>query len=509
MENDKMQKGFVALVGAGPGGAGLLTRRGGEYIAKADVVVFDRLVSTEILALIPASVEKIDVGKIAGFHKVGQSDINNILLEQAQKGRMVVRLKGGDPFVFGRGGEELELLEQHAIPFEVVPGITSAIAAPSYAGIPVTHRDFCSSLHIITAHQKENEPLKINFEALVGTGGTLVFLMGVSAVQGIVEGLLSAGMNSSMAAAVIENGARYNQRKVVTSLGQLIEQVQQQCIKSPAVIIVGDVCSLSDKYDWFSKLPLHGMEIVVTRATDKLGSLSNKLRELGASVQDCPCIVTASRMQESVVQCKLKELQKYDWLVFTSVQGVQLFFDELRALGMDWRGLSHLKFGAVGPQTANSLAQQGFVADCVPAVFDGVHLAQALLGQTEAQAKILLVRATQGNAVLREILLEADRCAEDLFVYDTMSDTAAAKRIHDVMQDSEQVYVTFTSASTVEGFVKSLPNFEVSKIRGICIGEQTAQRAKEYGIEHCIATQATIDSMIDKIKEIYDATKRA
>lgn len=509
MEKDKMQKGFVALVGAGPGGAGLLTRRGGEYIAKADVVVFDRLVSSEILDMIPSGVEKIDVGKIAGFHKVGQSDINTILLEQAQKGRMVVRLKGGDPFVFGRGGEELELLEQHNIPFEVVPGITSAIAAPSYAGIPVTHRDFCSSVHIITAHQKENEPLKINFEALVGTGGTLVFLMGVSAVQGIVNGLLAAGMTSNTAAAVIENGARYNQRKVVTSLGQLLEQVQQQRIKSPAVIIVGDVCSLSDKYDWFSKLPLHGMEIVVTRATDKLGSLSSKLRELGASVQDCPCIVTASRMQEDGVQSKLKELHKYDWLVFTSVQGVQLFFDEMRALGMDWRNLSHLKFGAVGPQTAAILAQQGFVADCIPEVFDGVHLAQSLLVQTEAQAKILLVRATQGNALLREKLLEADRCAEDLFVYDTMPDTVAAERIQTVLRDSEQMYVTFTSASTVEGFVKSIPNFDASKIKGICIGEQTEQRAREYGIAHCIAAQATVDSMIEKIKEIYDATKRA
>ena len=304
-----MNIGKVYLVGAGCGDYDLITLRGQNCLKKCDVVVYDSL-TDKLLLEYADNAEKICVGKRAGKHSEKQENINEILIEKAKEGKTVVRLKGGDPFVFGRGGEELELLEQHAIPFEVVPGITSAIAAPSYAGIPVTHRDFCSSLHIITAHQKENEPLKINFEALVGTGGTLVFLMGVSAVQGIVEGLLSAGMNSSMAAAVIENGARYNQRKVVTSLGQLIEQVQQQCIKSPAVIIVGDVCSLSDKYDWFSKLPLHGMEIVVTRATDKLGSLSNRLRELGASVQDCPCIVTASRMQESVVQSKLKELQK-------------------------------------------------------------------------------------------------------------------------------------------------------------------------------------------------------
>ncbi len=507
MEQFEMKKGFVALVGAGAGDAGLLTMRGSEYISRAEVVVFDRLVSAEILALIPPSAELIDVGKVSSYHKVKQDDINLILLEQAQRGKLVVRLKGGDPFVFGRGGEELELLHEHGIPFEVVPGITSAIAVPAHAGIPVTHRDFCSSIHIVTAHQKENEPLKINFQALKETKGTLVFLMGVSAAPEIVAGLLGAGMSGDTPAAVIENGARCKQRKLITTLAELPEQAQQHKIKSPSVIIVGEVCSLSDKYDWFSTRSLFGMDVVVTRADDKKGSLSGKLKELGACVHTVPCVSIQSLIEEPEVVQELKNIHAYQWLVFTSAKGVELFFGYLRSNKVDFRQLANFKFAVVGSQTAARLYQEGIVADCVPELFDGEHLAQSLLQVVAPQEKVLLLRAAQGADTLPQILRAGGLSVQEVHIYNTLPNTAGAEQLADLSNRLDRLYVTFTSASTVEGFVRSLPSFERAKVYGICIGEQTARMAQQYGIEHCVSEQATMDSMIAKIKEIYDENK--
>ena len=251
-------QGNVILVGAGPGDPGLLTQRGREALSQAEVVVYDRLVSPAILALVPEKARKIDVGKEASHHKVPQEEINQILLREAQAGRRVVRLKGGDPFLFGRGGEELELLAEAGLPFEVVPGVTSALSVPAYAGIPVTHRDFCSSLHIITGHAKAGAKLTIDFEALKRTGGTLVFLMGVSALPAICRGLLDAGMAPQMPAAVIERGTTPRQRKLISTLEALPQAAEEAKVESPAIIVVGKVCTLSEKFDWFDHLPLKG-----------------------------------------------------------------------------------------------------------------------------------------------------------------------------------------------------------------------------------------------------------
>ena len=284
--------GKVTLVGAGPGDPGLLTRKGLEALERADVVVYDRLVSPAILALMPEGAVKINVGKEASRHPVPQEQINRILLEQAQQGHNVVRLKGGDPFLFGRGGEELELLAEHRIPFEEVPGITSAIAAPAYGGIPVTHRDCCSSLHIVTGHQRAGKELAIDFEALVRTGGTLVFLMGVSALPTICAGLLDAGMAPDTPAAVVERGTTPAQRRVSASLAELPRAAEAAAVQSPAVIVVGGVCALADQFDWFDHLPLKGKRVVVTRPRERAGTLSARLRALGADVWEYPCIAT-------------------------------------------------------------------------------------------------------------------------------------------------------------------------------------------------------------------------
>lgn len=285
-------KGKVTLIGAGPGDVGLLTLKGREALKHAEVVIYDRLVGDDVLKLIPKNAEKIDAGKESANHTIPQERINEILLEKALEGKNTIRLKGGDCFLFGRGGEELELLAKNDIDFEVIPGITSALAVPAYAGIPITHRDFVSSVHIITGHQKKNEPVKIDFDNCVSCKGTLVFLMGVSNMKLIMDGLMEHGMSKDMPSAVIEQGTRPRQRKVIATVGTIVDECKKQNIKSPAIIVVGEVCILSNQFDWFSKLPLKGKEIVVTRPKERQGVLSDKLKALGAHVIECPCIET-------------------------------------------------------------------------------------------------------------------------------------------------------------------------------------------------------------------------
>ena len=497
-----MEKGFVALVGAGPGEIGLLTLKGKEYIEKADVVVYDRLVSPEILDLIPTEAKKIDVGKDSGNHKVPQENINSILLSEAQEGNIVVRLKGGDPFLFGRGAEELELLIENNIPFEVVPGITSALSVPSYAGIPVTHRDFCSSVHIITGHQKKNEALKINYEALSQLGGTLVFLMGVANLKEIMEGLIEANMDKHTPAAVIENGTCPNQRKVVGTIENLYERADISQIKSPSIIVVGKVCELAGKYDWFTMRPLFGKKITVTRPKISGNTLSVKLRNLGAKVYDYPCIEIQEIINNETLKSEMGHISEYSWLVFTSKNGVQIFFDYLLKEKMDCRVLSNIKIAAIGSQTAQSLYDRGIIADFVPDVFDGEHLANGLAEIIDKKDRVLLVRALMGTEEIPNILRERGIFFIDVPIYKTLFKNENSQHIESLIEHNEVDFITFTSASTVEGFINSMPKVDLSKVTGICIGDKTALRAKHYGIKHVISEEATIDSMLAKILEV-------
>ncbi len=497
-----MNKGFVALVGAGPGDLGLLTIRGMEYIKKADVVVYDRLVSKDILNLIPENAVKLDVGKESSNHLVEQDKINEILLSEAMEGKTVVRLKGGDPFLFGRGGEELELLEKNGISFEVVPGISSAVSVPAYAGIPVTHRDFCSSVHIVTGHQKANEPLNIDFDALVKTGGTLVFLMGVSSLRQITDALIAAGMDKCVPAAVIENGTRPDQRKIVATLESLYENACKNKIKSPSIIVVGEVCSLSEKYDWFSKRPLFGKKIIVTRPKISGNSLSKKLKEIGAEVYDYPCIEINEIPVNERMEKALEHISEYSWLVFTSKNGVNIFFDYLKKKRKDFRFLKDVKIAAIGSQTSDTLAQYGIYADFMPEKYDGKSLSEGLCKIAMQHEKILLLRALKGSEEIIGVLKENHMEFDDIGIYDTVYTSTHRQEMKTLVENSRELTVTFTSASTVEGFVKSLDTVDLSKVTGICIGDQTAQVAQKYGIKHYISAEATIDSMILKIKEL-------
>ena len=489
--------GSVILVGAGPGDPGLLTQKGRQAIENAQVVVYDRLVSPAILSLIPKDAEKINVGKESSNHLVPQEEINRILLRKAQEDKRVVRLKGGDPFLFGRGGEELELLEAAGIPFQVVPGVTSALSVPAYAGIPVTHRDFCSSVHIITGHARAGAELHIDFEALRRTGGTLVFLMSVSSLPRICRGLLDAGMAPDMPAAVVERGTLPRQRKLVSTLEKLPSEAEKAGVKSPAIIVVGKVCALSSRFDWFDGLPMKGKTVVVTRPEDRSGTLTQRLRELGAEVVDYPCIRTVAREENPELEEAMENLSRYRCLVFTSPAGPEIFFRRLRAAGRDARALSGLTLAAIGPKTAKALEKHGVTADLVPETYDSDHLAKAL---ETVEGPVLLCRASRGSTALPEMLERKGIPFADVPVYDTVYAAPAPQKVDALL--GETLLVTFTSASTVRGFVESLPGRDLKNVIGCCIGKQTEAEAKKYGLATVVSQEATMESLMETIKEV-------
>lgn len=488
--------GSVILVGAGPGDPGLLTQKGRQALENAQVVVYDRLVSPAILSLIPKDAEKIDVGKESSHHLVPQEEINRILLRKAQEGKRVVRLKGGDPFLFGRGGEELELLEQAQIPFQVVPGVTSALAVPAYGGIPVTHRDFCSSLHIITGHARAGARLHIDFDALRRAGGTLVFLMSVTSLPQICDGLLGAGMAPDMPAAVIERGTLPGQRKLVSTLENLPRDAQSAGIKSPAVIVVGKVCTLSDRFDWFDSLPLKGKTVVVTRPENRSGVLTEKLRALGAEVIDYPCIRTVPIEPNPALDAAIEGMDAYRCLVLTSPAGPEIFWRHLRSAGKDARALAGLSLAAIGPKTAEALERHGLYADIVPGTYDSAHLAEAL---QEIPGPVLLCRASKGSDAVPRMLKEREIPFEDVACYDTLYAAPDPEKVDALLE--EKLLVTFTSASTVRGFVESLPGRDLKNVIGCCIGPQTQAEAEKHGIATVVSAEATMESLVECIAQ--------
>ena len=486
--------GKVTLVGAGPGGRELLTLAGAAAIEKADAVVFDRLVNEDILGLIPETAVRVNVGKENNHHPVPQDQINEILVRLAKEGKNVVRLKGGDCYLFGRGGEECEYLLENGVPFQVIPGVTSALAAPAFAGIPVTHRDFCSSVHIITAHARAGKPLQIDFDSLVKEGGTLVFLMGLTALEQVMAGLLAAHIAPDMPAAVIENGTRGNQRKVVATVSDLAPQVRAAGLKSPALIVVGKVCTLSDKLDWFTSLPLHGKTVVVTRPRERAGTLAARLRELGANIIEAPCIETVERENVQPLADALR--QKHDWAVFTSPAGVHATVHALAKLGRDLRALYGMQLAAIGRGTADALAGYGLTADLIPAQYDGEHLADALTAAMPQGGAALLLRAAAGGQILPEKLKAAGVYVTDVPLYDTEYRCAKADELRAMLEQGAADVVTFTSMSTVEGFVQAVGVADYTGFTALCIGEQTAQAARRYNMNVKIAENATIDAMI-------------
>lgn len=499
-----MEKGKVWLVGAGPSDVGLLTIKAKEVLEQAQVVVYDRLVGQSILMMIPEEAEKIDVGKRAGNHTMPQEEINQVLLEKALAGKRVVRLKGGDPFLFGRGGEELELLVEHQIPFEIVPGVTSAISVPAYNGIPVTHRDCTSSVHIITGHKKKDFPLDINFEALVNTEGTLVFLMGVAALPDICEGLISAGMDADMPAAILQQGTTANQKKIIATVSTLEEEVKRQGIETPAIIVVGKVCAYGDSFSWYEKLPLFGSKIVVTRPKERISTISAKLRELGAQVLEIPAIRTVPIASNLPLQEEIRHLDEYHYLVFTSPAGVQYFMEALIGQGADIRRFSKGKIAVIGQGTAKELKKYGIIADLMPEVYDAAHLGAAIGEDCKDGDRILIPRARIGSQeLIEEIQKRKTAVITDLPIYDTVY---VKQEFLDEKEEFEKNRIDmaiFTSASTVRGFARTTEGLDYKKVTAACIGKQTKAEADALGMNTFMAKEATIDALVELAVEIH------
>ena len=487
--------GKVFLVGAGPGDEELLTVKAQRLIQNAQVVVYDRLVSESIMSKIPRTAIQINVGKTVGNHPVPQEEISQILCDKAMEGYDVVRLKGGDSFLFGRGGEELELLCKNNIPFEVVPGITSPMAAATYAGIPVTHRDFCSSLHIITGHKKKDGILELDYESLVKLNGTLIFMMSVSSVGEITQGLIKHGMSPLMDCAIVENGTRPYQRKFIADIATIKTVMDQNNVKSPALIIVGKVCSLSNQFDWFSKLPLIGKKILVTRPQATASRLADGLKKQGAQVVQIPSIKTV------ITPFVMPQLDGYTMLIFTSAVGVSTFFGQLFARNQDARVLFGKRVCVVGKETAQELLKYGITADFIPSVYNGEALATQMIEQSLVSTtdKLLILRAQKASPELTTILSSQKILFDEIAVYETEYEKAENINV------DEFDLVTFTSASCVEGFVQSVGvNDDFSSVTAICIGEQTALQASKYNMKITISKEATIDSMIECIGEQCD-----
>ena len=495
--------GMVWLVGAGPGDPGLFTLRGKEVLEQAEVVVYDALVGPGVLSMIPETARLIYAGKRSGNHTLVQEEINRILLEEAQKGYRVVRLKGGDPFLFGRGGEELELLREHGIPFEVVPGVTSALAVPAYNGIPVTHRDFCSSVHIITGHRRSDNTDDLDFDALVRGGGTLVFLMGVRALPDICTGLLEAGMPPDTPAAVLENGTTSRQRRVIATVSTLPEASARSSIQPPAVIVVGPVCALAEQFSWYEKRPLAGIRVLVTRPKELISGLSSMLRRQGAEVLEYPAISTELTEDRETLDAAIRKLEQgeFDWLVFTSPSGVRIFLEQLTER-CDLRALAGVRLAAIGRGSEKELRKYGLKADYIPSVYDGRTLGAELAGLCRTGERILIPRAAAGNPELLDELSRGDHLmVTDLALYQTLHRAPRIMEETGFLQRENVDFAVFTSASTVRGFVESAHGIDLTGVRAVCIGRQTQREAVRFGMRTWVAAEATLESLVACVKQ--------
>ncbi len=495
--------GKVWLVGAGPGDAGLFTLKGKEVLENADVVVYDALVGRGILSMIPGGAERIFAGKRSGHHFLKQEETNRVLLEKALEGKKVVRLKGGDPFLFGRGGEELELLSEHGVPFEVVPGITSAFSVPAYNGIPVTHRDFCSSVHIITGHKRADHEYDIDFKALSDTKGTLIFLMGIAALPDITEGLLKAGMDPETPAAVLEQGTTADQHRIDAPLSELAEVCGRTTVHTPAIIVVGRVTALAEEFSWYEKLPLFGIRVVVTRPKELISEMSAMLRREGAEVLEIPAIgiVPVKDMRPLHDSIHALESGEYDWIVLTSPNGVRIFFNEICNVS-DIRALAGVRIAVIGKGTEKELKKHGLRPDFIPSVYDGETLGSELAALCEEGTRILIPRASIGNPELPERLKSVPGVTvDDIPVYDTVYEKDPIIDISSDISNGEIDYAVFTSASTVRGFAEAFADADLSSVNAICIGKQTEAQAKQYNMKTRTAKKATLEAVVECVRE--------
>jgi uroporphyrinogen III methyltransferase/synthase len=513
-----MTNGIVYLVGAGPGDPGLLTLRGGELLVTCDAIVYDALVNPALLAL--GSVveretprELFDVGKRAGVSdSTRQHEINELLVRLAGDGKRVVRLKGGDPFVFGRGSEEAQALAAAGVPFEVVPGVTAGIAAPAYAGIPVTHRGLATSVTFVTGHEDPTkETPTVDWAGLTRGGGTLVLYMGVKTLPRTVAALIAAGLDADTPAAAIERGTYPRQRTITTTLGKLHDVVENAALRAPVITIIGAVVELRDEIAWFDRRPLFGRRIVVTRARSQAASLAERLAVVGAEVIEMPA-TRIEALDPAPLRKVIARLSDYEWVIFTSQNGVRIVWDELRAGGRDARALAGLKIAAVGPATAEALLDRGLAVDVVPP--SGRFVAEGLLDALRDRldvrgARVLYAAAEGARETLPDGLEELGATVDHVAIYRSVPDGTGAARLRERLLDGDADLVSFTSASAVNAFVAAVGDDAARRVPTASIGPITSAAARDAGLDVDVeATESTIPGLVAAIVRHFAPASR-
>ena len=497
--------GTVYLVGAGPGDPGLMTARSLELIAAADAIFYDRLIPPGALGGARAEAELVYVGKQPGVPSVPQEEIGERLVEAARAGRSVVRLKGGDPFVFGRGGEEGEALREAGVEFEVVPGVTAGVAATAYAGIPVTHRDDASAVAFVTGHEDpEKDESALDWQALASFPGTLVFYMGVKRLARNAASLIEAGRNPEEPAAAIERGTWPGQRTVEATLGTIAEAVEREAVKAPALIVVGEVARRREQLAWLERRPLHGRRVVVTRARAQASGLAATLRDLGAEVVELPAIRIEPLIDSEEVRKVAAALGIYELICLTSPNGVRLLFEAMENAGLDARALAGVTVAAIGPGTARALAERGVLADVVPERFVAEGLLEALEDEEVAGARVLVARAAEARDVLPDALRERGAEVDVVALYETVREEPGAEEV-EAAQGAD--YVTFTSSSTVTNLTAALGDRFPATARIVSIGPITSETVRAQGLEvHVEAGRHDVDGLLAAL--LADAAER-
>lgn len=498
--------GRVYLIGAGPGDAGLITVKGLTALQGADVIVYDRLANPALLAQRKPQANLIYVGKEPERHSLSQEEINRLLVKLAATGQIVARLKGGDPLVFGRGGEEAEALREAGLPYEIIPGITSAIAVPAYAGIPVTHRGLTSTFTVITGHeQPERINSGIDWARLAGDPGTLIFLMGVENLPVIAEKLQAGGKSGETPAAVIRWGTRPEQQVVQGTLADIVLRVKEAQLTSPAVIVLGEVVRLRDKLKWYEELPLFGQRIMVTRARPQASSLTSLLTELGGEVWEYPTIAIKPPEDWGPMDEALQSLEQYRWIFFTSVNGVEFFFQRWKEIGRDIRELPLARICAIGPATRQALEERGLQVCYMPEEYRAESLGEGLKEQLRPGEKALLPRADLARPYLADFLREQGLQVREVTAYRTVPEREDTELLT-MLEQGEIHIITFTSSSTVRNFMHLLGDKEPKRLlQGVtiaCIGPVTAETAREYGLEVAVtAKQYTIAGLVQALQD--------
>ncbi|KLU58792.1 uroporphyrinogen-III C-methyltransferase [Peptococcaceae bacterium CEB3] len=472
-------------MGAGPGDPGLITVKGADCLARAEVLVYDRLASRRFLSWVSPECELIYVGKSPERHTLTQGEINALLVRKGAEGKTVVRLKGGDPFVFGRGGEEAEALIEAGLPFEIVPGITSAVAVPAYAGIPVTHRDLTSSLTIVTGHEDPNKNTSsLNWEQIAPGTGTLVFLMGMENLELIAKKLREYGRPAETPVAVIQWGTRPEQRVVTGRLDEISALAEEGGFTSPAIILVGDVVSLRTRLQWFEKKPLFGQRIVVTRARRQASALARAIEEFGGEAWEFPAIDFAPPTDPSRLALAVEKIKSFEWLVFTSVNGVEAFLGELKRQAKDIRDLAGIDLVAIGPATQAALEDRGLRVSFVPPEYRAEAIISGLAGRVLRGQRVLLARAEEARDILPESLKALGADVWDVPAYRTVLGPADRDMLKGLLAQKSVQAVTFTSSSTVRNFMRMVDG-DKSLLAGIklfSIGPITSATARDLGL---------------------------